>query len=67
MEIDPIMWITAGFECRNIPLDDPQQKSFFVKKPIAAVYKKKSQFNITWKRTFMDLINILKKIVSNGF
>ena len=38
MKIDPPMWIAADFECRNIPVDDPQRKTLFVNKPMVVGY-----------------------------
>ena len=34
IKIDLSIWIDADFECMNFPINDPQRKALFVKKPI---------------------------------
>ena len=38
MKIDLLLWIDAEFECLNIPINDPNQETLFVDKPIAVGY-----------------------------
>ena len=33
MKTDPLIWIEANFECMNMSLDDPHQKTLHIKKP----------------------------------
>ena len=39
IKTDPPTWITTDFECRNIPIDDPQRKTMFIiNKPVGVGY-----------------------------
>ena len=39
MRTDPSKWIIApDFECKNVPVDDPQRKTLFMNKPVEVGY-----------------------------
>ena len=38
MKTDPPMRIDADFECMNMSVDDPQQKTLYINKPIGVGY-----------------------------
>ena len=38
MKQDPPFWITADFDNRNTPVDNPQQQPLFTNSPVAVAY-----------------------------